>query len=278
MSTATLRKIDTSALQTLGRMAAPASERPQLRWIAIDLLRVDLAYQREIAERGRKNIYRIAREFDWAKFGTVIVSEADAGIFLIIDGQHRTTAAALRGLRDVPCQIVKIDRAHQAAAFAAINGNVTALTPVHLYHAKVAAGEAEASALAATLEEAGVSICRYPVPANKMKAGETLAAGKLPQLYRRYGAEVLRTALRCITQTRKGNPGMVRAPIADALCATLDAEPSWRADEDRLIRAMHAFDFVEAYALARRAQLEQGVTITTAFIELLTAHLEAKLT
>lgn len=138
-----LRKIEGRVYDDPRQPLPPLSpgEKPQLRWIAVDLLRVDTLYQRSVNERGARNIRRIAREFNWSMFGTVIVSETDAGIYLIIDGQHRTLAASLRGVKDVPCQIVKIDTANQARAFAAINGGVTAITPMQLYHAKAGKGE-----------------------------------------------------------------------------------------------------------------------------------------
>lgn len=274
-----LRKIDGRQFLDPRQPLPPrydAGERPQLRWISIELLRVDPSYQREIFQRGAANVRRIAREFTWAMFGTVIVAEVADGIFLIIDGQHRTTAAALRGIKDVPCQIVKIDTAEQAAAFAAINSNVTALTAMHLYHARVVAGDEDAIALAAVLSDADVTICRYPVPAKLMKAGDTLAAGKLPQMLKRYGPDVLRQALRCITRTKLGNPGCLRATIIDALCVTLDAEPDWRADEKALIRAMQTFNFGAEYHAACKRSFDDGVTITAALIEALGAHLENK--
>jgi hypothetical protein len=62
---------------------------------------------------------------EWAKFSPVIVAPVEGGMFSIIDGQHRATAAMLRGIEKVPCEIVHIDRARQAEAFAAINGNIT---------------------------------------------------------------------------------------------------------------------------------------------------------
>lgn len=276
----TFRKIDGVAFNDPRQPLPPldAGPKPQLRWIAIDLLRINPAYQRNIHDRGAANVRKIAREFNWSKFGTVIVSEeSDRGIYLVIDGQHRTTAAALRGIRDVPCQIVKIDEAAQASAFAAINGNVTALTPMHIYHAKVAAGDPDARALAAVLKASSVTICRYPVPANQMKPGETLAAGKLPQLLRRFGADVLGLALRCITQTRKGNVGLVRAPIIAGLCVTLDAEPAWQRDEAKLIRAMQSFDLAAAFDEARRKNLDGGGAVAEVFIEIVSTHLERKL-
>jgi len=207
-----------------------SAEKPRLFWIAIASLRVDHRYQRKIAGRAsEKSVIQIAEQFSWSKFAPVVVAEVadEQGIYAIIDGQHRTTAAALRQIRDVPCLIIKADLADQANAFAAINGTVTAISTMQLFAARVAAGNPDAVALRDACAEAGVSICRYPVPASMMKVGETLAAAKLAQQMARYGRDTLVLALQCITKTGDGNVGMVRAPVVEALCGVLDAEPGW---------------------------------------------------
>ena len=50
------------------------------------------------------------------------------GKFAIIDGQHRTTSAAIVGYETVPCQIVIAAKEEQAAAFKAINGTTTPIS------------------------------------------------------------------------------------------------------------------------------------------------------
>jgi hypothetical protein len=271
-----LRPIDpTPFRERAGKIpAVVGADKPQLRWIGIDLLRIDPSYQREILRRGADNIVRIAREFDWAMFAPVIVAESGKGIYLVIDGQHRTTAAALRGIKDVPCAVIKADRAKQAAAFAAINAHVTAISPMQLHAARLAAGEPAAKALTDLCASAGVTICRYPVPANKMKAGETLAAGALSRLMVRYGGGVLKVALQCITWPGDKNIGMVRAPLIEALCAALEAEPSWTADEKRLLQAMARFDFHKAYGEAIQARTTQGERLTSKLVDLIAGHLD----
>jgi len=89
---------------------------------------VDPAYQRPIIGRGRHNVDRIARTFSWSCFAPVVVAPVEGGKFAIIDGQHRTTAAALVGLESVPCHVVAAAREAQAAAFKAINGVTTPIS------------------------------------------------------------------------------------------------------------------------------------------------------
>ena len=144
------------------KFASPQSEfspgpAPFLEWIEIEKLVVDSAYQREIGRRGTLNVCQIAENFDWSKFAPVIVAPIEGGQFAIVDGQHRTTAAILRAQKKVPCQVVQADRAKQAAAYAAVNGNVTETTAQQLYHAKVAARDPQALILADVCAAAGVA-------------------------------------------------------------------------------------------------------------------------
>src|SRR5580693_7468122 len=91
---------------------------PYMDWIEVNRLVVDKTYQRDISRAGSANINRIAEFFEWAKFSPVIVAPVEGGRFTVIDGQHRATAAMLRGIEKVPCEIVHIDRARQAETFA----------------------------------------------------------------------------------------------------------------------------------------------------------------
>ena len=94
------------------RFSAPTLEfapepAPILQWIETDRLVVDTEYQREIGRRGATNVIQIAEHFDWSKFAPVIVAPIEGGRFAIVDGQHRTTAAMLRDIKEVPCQVVQ---------------------------------------------------------------------------------------------------------------------------------------------------------------------------
>lgn len=254
------------------------NNKPRLHWIAIASLRVDTRYQRDIKGRAsEENVVAIAAEFDWTKFAPVVVAEVEEGLFAIIDGQHRTTAAALRGVRDVPCLIVQADLAGQAKAFAAINGKVTAVSSMQLFHAGVAAGDRDAVELRDACAEAGVVICRYPVPAKLMVAGQTLAAVKLAGQLKRYGRDTFVSALCCITKTGDGHPGFVRAPLVEALCASLSFEPEWRRDRAALVKAMQRFDFTAAWNKAAQTAAAERIGIAAALIESISEFLDANM-
>jgi len=274
-----LRRIDpapfTKLVGTLPQLdPGPA---PILQWVDIADLRVDPAYQRDVFDKGRKNIAKIAREFEWSKFAPVIVATIEGGRYAVVDGQHRTIAARLRGIRSVPCQVIQADRSKQAAAFAAINATVTEMNSMQVHVAKLAAGDAEALRLHETCVRAGVTICRYPIHANKMKVGETMAAGMLYRMIGKFGDAILEVALSCITRTRDGNVGMVRSQLVIALCVVLEAEPGWSGSPD-LLPVIAKLDLAEAFRRAVAAATPgSGGGIVGALVEIIGDHLERHL-
>ena len=117
---------------------APGSA-PQLAWLDIASLVVDESYQRDLKPQGWRAIRTIAAHFRWSMFSPVFVAPVEGGLYAIIDGQHRTHAAAICGFSQVPCQIVQMTRTEQAAAFAAVNGTVTQVSAGQIFKAALAA-------------------------------------------------------------------------------------------------------------------------------------------
>ncbi|MFJ7355549.1 DUF6551 family protein [Phyllobacterium sp. NPDC097923] len=250
---------------------------PILNWISTDQFVVDDTYQREIGRRGRQNVQHIAEHFDWSKFAPVIVAPVEGGLYAIVDGQHRTTAAILRGIEQVPCQVVQADRAQQAAAYAAVNGNVTKTTAQQLFYAQLAAGDANAKALADVCAAGGVQISRRNLVLTKMQVGQTQAVGALSRCLGEYGGETLITALQCITETADGNAGFVRATIIEALCEVLNNSP-WRDAGEALLRTMDDFSFPDVWGEITdgRDQIFPA-TVRRLFAEKVFDHLTARM-
>jgi hypothetical protein len=248
-----------------------------LTWIEAGKLVVDGAYQREIGRRGRLNVQFIAEHFDWSKFAPVIVAPVEGGLYAIVDGQHRTTAAMLRKIKEVPCQVVQADRAQQAAAYAAVNGNITKTTPQQLFHARLTAGNKDAEALANVCAAGGVEIIRRNVVLGKMGVGQTQAVGALQRCLRDYGRDTLITALQCITQTSDGNAGFVRATIIEGLCEALH-RTGWLNLGEALLRAMDDFSFPDVWGEITdgRDQIFPA-TVRRAVAERVRAHLQKRL-
>lgn len=190
-------------------LTAPAwrdpGPKPALAMIDIALLVIDPEYQRPIGKDGRKAIEKIAAEFEWTKFSTVVVAPVSDGRYAIIDGQHRTTAAALCGIKDVPCQIVPLDRAGQAAAFSAINGSVTRITTWHIYKAALAAGTGWATRAHRAVEAAGCALMTYNKSASAKEPGEIYAVNLIRDLVERHGEDLVTLALKAYRLSIYGN-------------------------------------------------------------------------
>jgi hypothetical protein len=252
---------------------------PYMDWVRVDKLVIDRTFQRSVSRAGSINIARIAEYFEWSKFSPVIVAPVEGGFFSIIDGQHRATAAALRGVPKVPCEIVHIDRMRQAEAFAAINGNTTKVTPQIVYYARLTGRDPGAEEMARVLSAAGVTVCRANRTLRDMKQGETGAVGALFKFLKKFGSETLIAALQCVTETGGGNPGFLRATVIEPLCIVLHRNPKWRDAGERLFRAMDSFHFIEAWDAATKGRKTvPSVTAQMLLADAITAHLTAAMT
>lgn len=108
-----------------------------------------------------------------------------------------------------------------------------------------------------------------------MKPGDTLAVGMLKAVLDKYGRDILIVALSCITQTRRGNVGMIRKQIVEALCSVLEAEPDLAKDQKALIFRMQSFDFAAQFSAASTKSIASGEKVSAVLIEAIGEHLEA---
>ena len=225
------------------RRNADLGRPPELAWIPLAACCIDPGYQRGITAEGARNVRRIIADFDWRYFTPLIVARL-RDRFVVIDGQHRATAALALGCESVPAMIVDADRRAQARAFRAINLVVTRVSPLYAHRAAVAAGDPDALALADVCARGGATIAPYPKAYNRIDAGETMAIGTLQRCLARYGADTLITALQCVTETTNNAPAALSARAISALCQVLDTRPLWRDAGERLLKAFDAIDIV----------------------------------
>lgn len=202
----------------------------RLEIIPISKLMVDMVYQRAVSQGSVKNIRRICADFDWAKFLPVIVTQ-DGDTFSIVDGQHRTTAAASIGVEAVPCYILSCTASEAAAAFAAINGNVTPVQPIDLWFAELAAKKPAAVALQRVLDASGVKVTRKK---EGLAAGETRSITVLQRGLEFYGSAILTTILQCIVETGDGNPGMIFGAMVNGIGRAIRTKPEILAEPGKL--------------------------------------------
>jgi hypothetical protein len=254
------------SIETKGyaKLAVPATfgRIPKLEWLSISSLVVDPEYQREISSLGRKNIRHIAEHFNWPMFGTVMVAAIGGSRFAIVDGQHRTTAAALCGIEKVPCQIVEALRGEQAAAFRAINGNTTRPHTIQLFHASVAAGEPAALRIVDVCRKVGIRIPRSLSP---LKDYETYCVGAIGKGIQRHGEAVVELALRLIVHSGAGAAAELNRTIIVAVTEVLARFPDWQTKEARLKQIFEDFNLEDlwrdATAQAVRVKGSSGLEI-----------------
>ncbi len=195
---------------------------PILQWVKIEDLVVDDDYQRELKLSNWKAIRKIAAQFKWSRFSPVFVAPVEGGKFAIIDGQHRTHAAAMCGFKEVPCQIVQMSKEEQAAAFAAVNGLVTKVTLWNIYKAALAASEAWATECAKVCEEAGCRLMVVNRAASDKKAGEIFAVALIKQHVNAGRSEMVGRALTALRKSKFGEDAEaysneILRPVLDAV-------------------------------------------------------------
>ncbi len=152
------------------------------------------------------------------------------------------------------------DRRQQAAAFRAVNANVTRIHALSAYHAALGAGEADAVAIDAACRAAAVSIVRYPKRIAEMKPGETMAHGAIRTSLRLYGHSGVVAALRLVTQSRHNDPANLRANAIAGIAGAV-AE---RFSREREAALLAAIDRVDLCAMTARHADKTG--FKTAFI------------
>lgn len=262
---AQLRHIDLAGRpRRPGRKAAV----PQLTWLPVAMLRIDDSYQRPIGTSNWKNIEAIAAEFDWARFTPVLAAPLDGGLFAIIDGQHRTHAAALRGHDAVPAMVVPMTHAEQARAFAWVNGQVTAMTVFHVYKAALAAMEPWALRAQEAVEAAGCKLMTYNASAALKKPREVYSIGMIRRHVEAGRAAAVTRALAALSASSSGDGAFamtaaVLGPWIDVVAGCND-EAGWLAgflddlDLEDVLRRAAALRKQPQYAGMSNFQLMRG--------------------
>lgn len=182
---------------------------PVLDWLPIDRLVIDDRYQRPVTRAGWQTIRRIAEDFRWSRFSPVLVAPVQGGRWAIIDGQHRTHAAAICGMESVPCMSVHMDTGEQALAFAGVNGNVTRITVHHVYKAALAAGEPWAEKAHLAVSAAGCTLMTYNKTTAEKQCGEVFCIGLVRQLVTAGHGAAITAVLSALTTIDAGR----RAPL-----------------------------------------------------------------
>lgn len=180
--------------------AQPATGEPICERVDPSSLYVDHSYQRNVGERGVKQIRKIIEGFCWTKFKPPICAyaEHDGAIILkVLDGQHTAIAAASHPEIDmIPVMIVDAaETSAQADAFVGLNTQRVAVTPLQIHQAAVVAGDPEAQTVELVCARAGVKLLRGTPGSGKYNARETVAVATIRALVERHSARGARTIL-----------------------------------------------------------------------------------
>jgi len=140
-------------------------EKGKLQWISIAKIKVDPEIQRQIST---KIVLEIARNFDWAQFGSIDVAKREDGYY-VFDGQHRFQAASKRGdMIMLPCMVHNFngDRKREAMALVERNTNVRRMDAFNKFRLRVIAQEEIAMQINAMLESQGLVVFNGHAPNN----------------------------------------------------------------------------------------------------------------
>lgn len=179
------------------KVNAPLGSPPTLEWRAVAELLIDDSYQRAIDTGPSQSLIRkIAMYWDWGLCQPLAVSRRPDGALTIVDGQHRASAARLRGdIPHLPCVITSYASAgDEAAAFVALNQMRRPLSALDLFKAAVAAEDTEALLILDCLTGAGLSLAPHS-NYTAWKLGMVQNVGGLRECFRGKGERVLRDAL-----------------------------------------------------------------------------------
>ena len=135
--------------------------------IPIADINIDRSYQR--GSLTNVKTLRIASNFNWIAFGSLVIMERTNGKLFVVDGQQRLFAASRRGdINKVPCIIFKSDgRDHEARAFLSLNVDRTPVSSFNKFSASVKAALNPEYEIATWLKTQGL----YVTSAGKYERG-----------------------------------------------------------------------------------------------------------
>lgn len=178
--------------------AQPETGEPICERVDPRALFVDPTYQRDIGERGLRQIRRIIEAWSWTKFKPPICAYSlhdGKTVLKVVDGQHTAIAAASHpDVGMIPVMIIEAsDTATQAEAFVGQNTQRVGITPLQLHYAALVAQDEDALTVAQVCQRAGVTILRTTPKTYQPR--QTVAVTAISTLIDRRGAMKARQIL-----------------------------------------------------------------------------------
>lgn len=232
-------------------------------------LYVDPAYQRNIGEKGSRQIRRIIENFDWVKYKPPICAYAEyegQAILKVLDGQHTAIAAASNPhIGKIPVMIVEADTTiAQAKAFIGQNTERLGVTTLQLHQAALAAADEDAQTLELVCTRAGVKVLKTTNAYTGSGTRQTIAIKQIEAMINRRGSKLAREILEVLANAERGpltapQIKAVELLMTDAeFCEKITPEDLTEAivdllftaeDEAKLFAATHKVPFWRALAV-----------------------------
>lgn len=236
----------TSRLKVNAVLGSP----PTLEWRPVGDLLIDSTYQREVDTAASQSLIRkIAMYWDWGLCQPLTVSRRPDGTLTIVDGQHRASAAKLRGdIPHLPCVITSYSSAgDEAAAFVALNQMRRPLSALDLFKAAVAAEDSEALTVLKAITEAGLSLAKHGNYIS-WKAGEISNIAGILRYHRR-SVQATRIALAAMGKAWPGEVLQYCGSVYPGFAAVAIDEVRLRGNPDDVVRDL-------AHVASQRSQIE----------------------
>lgn len=216
-----------------------------IEMVAISDLNVDSTYQRDVSNEIAQ---AIAQNLDPIAMGPIVVSRRKDGTLWIVNGQHRTQAAAMTGRTHIAAQVINgLDRTGEAKL--RLKGNFRRQDrSQERFRAQLAAGDKESQEINRIVMEYGSKI---NLDSSMMDEGFN-AVASLEWLYRRDNSGVELMRVLDLTRDAWGRVGgsVSTAPILKGLWWFLDKH---KGEFDRA-RLVEKLNHEGTAALIRKAQ------------------------
>ena len=216
---------------------------PSIEWVHTSELTVDQSYQRSTDNEGsRRLIASIAANFDWRLCAPLVVSRRADGSKVIIDGQHRWAAAALRGdLLQLPCCLFTYANPEdEAKMFIVANRARKPINRLDDFQAAVAAADEDALEILRLVTDAGLTIAKS-TSSSAWRPGQVAFTSSIAMALRRHDEAIVSAALTCIAEAFEGQAVIQGASLFGGLIEIF-ARPPEGFDPDKLAIALQMFD------------------------------------
>ncbi|MYL97925.1 ParB N-terminal domain-containing protein [Novosphingobium sp. FGD1] len=217
----------------------PLGDPPTIEWIKVDRLSIDAVYQRSTDnDASRRLIASIAANFDWRLCAPLVVSRRPDGTLSVIDGQHRTVAAKMRGdIPHMPCCVFNYSSPEEEARmFISANRARKPMNRLDDFHAALAAADEDALEINRLVTEAGLTITRN-TSSSAWKPGEIAFTASIASTLRKHGEQIVSAALTNIAEAFPGQKVVHSGSIFLGIVKMLTSPPEGF-DPDRMFQAL----------------------------------------